>query len=70
MVQFNEKSFTIEVNTGGNPIEDWMGTIAELILLVKSLDIEGLDESPWHTMNLLSEMLPDVKTAQALYPHK
>ena len=70
MVTFNKGSFTIEVKTGVHPVEDWLGLQKELLFLIKSLDQSDLVESPWRTMVLLEEMLPDLKTANLLYPDK
>jgi len=70
MVTFNKGSFTIEVKTGAHPVEDWLELQKELLFLVQSLDQSDTPESPWRTMALIKEMLPDLKTANLLYTAK
>lgn len=62
MVTFKKDSFTIEVHTGTNPIEDWLELQKELIELMSYMNDDMLIK-PWRTLNLLSETLPDWKTA-------
>jgi hypothetical protein len=66
MVRFNKKGFVIEVDTGGNPIEEWLATHEEMIDVLQS-EKEG-DVSPirMHYLELLRQMMPDYHTAKKM----
>ena len=63
-VKFNQSSFTVEVQTGSNPIESWMETQNELF---DSLQSESQVKSErCHYIELLRSMMPDEETAKKM----
>lgn len=69
MVQFNEKSFTIEVETGGSPIEHWLETHDHLLDLLQS-EHPDMHENRYRIYELLREMMPDYQTARKMVEKK
>ena len=65
MVRFTETGFTIEVNTGTNPIEDWLNTHSELIDLLQS-ENEEMHAYRGHCLELIRNMMPDWQTAKKM----
>jgi exonuclease VII small subunit len=57
----------IEVETGTNPIEDWLKTQDDIIDLLQSQDMT-LDSSNNHynALELLRSMMPDYETAEKM----
>lgn len=67
MVTFNDKSFTIEVETGCNPIEDWLATHDELCDLLTCIDTGmTVDKNFIAILELLRQMMPDYDTAKRM----
>jgi hypothetical protein len=67
MIKFKEHSFVIEIETGGNPIEDWLATHSELVDALQS-ESEDMMSKRYHYLELLRNLLPDYDTAKALLP--
>lgn len=65
MVQFNEKSFTITVECGNNPIEDWLCTYDDIITILQTQDKDML-QKPYNLLELLRQMMPDIPTAKKM----
>ncbi len=67
MVRFSDGSFTVEVRTGCDPIDSWLGLHEELTYL---LGIVGQDTMPveglMHIAQLLAEMMPEPDTASLM----
>lgn len=67
MVQFNATSFTVTVETGTNPIEDWLELQGEILGVMAALDTKGnCMEMPYRLINLLRDMQPDWATAKKM----
>ncbi len=67
MVTFNKDSFTITIQTGGNPIENWLDLNGQLTQLLSAIDNEeAVRPTPWMVINLLSDMMPDWETAKKM----
>lgn len=67
MVTFKDTSFTIEVHTGVNPIEEWLETHDQLIDLLQCIDPDTpLDNPYYRVLELLRQMMPDYKTAKKM----
>lgn len=67
MVQFSKDSFTITVPVGCNPIEDYLGTIDELLDLLQS-EHEDMQRKRYHSIELLRQMMPDIDQAKKMIP--
>lgn len=65
MVTFNEKSFTITVETQIDPIEDWIATHNEMVDALQSED-DDMHEKRFHYLELLRALLPDWETAKRM----
>ena len=69
-VTFNEKSFTIEVETATSPIEYWLETQGQLIDLLQSED-SVMHGNKYHFLELLRSMQPSIELAsRMLKPEK
>lgn len=67
MLTFKEQSFTIEIETGCNPIEDWLDTHDELLDLLACADANMTTGKVFHrTIELLRQMMPDWETAKKM----
>jgi hypothetical protein len=67
MVRFNEESFTIEVRTGGNPVEDWMCLHVSLCDIIRSVRSDTMaDETFWATIELLQSLQPEWEVARKM----
>jgi len=64
-VIFHPDKFVIEVQTGHNPIEDWLDTQNEMLELLKSED-ESMAGKRCQCLELLRNMLPDLETAKKM----
>ncbi len=66
-VEFRDTCYVITVQTGTNPIEDWLALIDELLYVLGLLDVQqNGSEMPWRTLGLISSMMPDWETALLL----
>lgn len=64
MVRFSDKSYTVEVYTGTNPVEDYLELQKEIayvfgMMREGNIPADGL----YHLANLLSCLQPDLETA-------
>lgn len=67
MVQFNEKGYTVTINTGTNPIEDWQELQSEILGVLAALDTEAnCMPMPFRLINLLRDMQPDLQVAKKM----
>lgn len=64
-VTFNKTSFTIEVETGHNPIELWLDTQEQLIDALQAENIE-MHGNRYAYLELLRSMQPDFDTAKKM----
>ncbi len=70
-VEFRDTCYVITVQTGTNPIEDWLALIDELLYVLGLLDVQqNGSEMPWRTLGLISSMMPDWETALKMHPRK
>lgn len=70
-VEFKDESFVITIETASNPIEDWLGLHEELLWLLQLLDTDTKSmDTPWHTLRLLRQMMPEWKSALKLHPQR
>lgn len=68
MVQFNETSFSIEVETGTLPAENYVATVNDIIDLLQdsgSSELRG-DKNYYYLLELLRAMTPDEKQVKKL----
>lgn len=67
MVQFNPTSYTVTVETGMNPIEDWMELQSEILSVLAALDTKAnCMEMPYRLLSLLRDMQPDIAIAKKM----
>lgn len=66
MVTKTEKGFSIHVNTGSHPANDYVETMNGLINVLQSQDEDMLQKN-YHLLELLREMLPDYDQAKAMF---
>ncbi len=67
MLNFDATGFTIRIETGMNPIEDWLELHQELLTILRMLDTEkNAIPTPFRTLDLLAEMMPDWETAKRM----
>lgn len=67
MVTFDEKGFTIRVETGGGSVEEWQQTFFGLLDILYFVRSESIcDDTYCSVINLMREMLPDYKTLQKM----
>lgn len=66
MVRFEKDKFIVEVPTAGNPTEDWLGTLNDLIDVLRSEDPDLRGESHYHTFWLLQQLLPEWEDAKKM----
>ena len=65
MVTFNKDSFTVTVETGTDPVEDWLATQNELIESLQA-EADDMHEKRFHYLTLLKALLPDWETAKKM----
>lgn len=67
MVTFDEKGFTIRVETGCTSVEEWQQTFFGLLDILYFVRSESIcDDTYCSVINLMREMLPDYKTLQKM----
>jgi hypothetical protein len=67
MVQFNEKSYTIEVNTSGNPVECWQELQSEIAFLFGIINQDNMRSDGFaHLAMLLDELRPPWEVARKM----
>ena len=67
MVHFEEKQYTIELYTGGNPAEDYRELMEELLFLLGTVGQDNMpSEGFYQVCNLLRNMVPDFETASKM----
>jgi len=64
-VEFNKTGFTIRVDTGTNPIDEWMGLHEQLLAVLRIMDASsGITNSEYYlVLMLLQALMPDYDTA-------
>lgn len=65
MVTFNETSFTVTVETHGDPVENWLHTQHDLIDALQS-EADDMIRKRFHYLELLNALLPDWETAKRM----
>lgn len=67
MVIFKDKSFTIQVKTASNPIEDWIEMHNELCDLLQNTNPDMMvGRNYFWVYQLLREMMPDITTVRKM----
>lgn len=67
MVTFDEKGFTIRVETGSTSVEEWQQTFFGLLDILYFVRSESIcDDTYCSVINLMRELLPDYKTLQKM----
>lgn len=68
MVQFNENSYSIVIETGVvNPVEEWQELQLEILGVMAVLDTQTYClPMPFRLINLLREMQPDLDIAKKM----
>ncbi len=67
MVRFGDKSFTIEIYTGCNPVEDFQALQTEIAYVFSVLTSETMpDQGLYYLANLLMNMQPDWEIAKKM----
>lgn len=69
MVKFNKASFTIEVETTGNPIEEWLALHNELIDCLQSEE-ESMVHKRYQYLELVRSIMPDWETCKKMTDNK
>jgi len=65
MVHFRDNGYTIDINTGANPVEDWIELQKEILTLICVMD-NGSYHLPWRATQFLIELLPDWEDAKRM----
>lgn len=65
MVTFKESSFVVEVPTFGNPTEDWLRTINDMIEIMQCEE-EQMKQRRHNYLELIKHLMPDWETAQKM----
>lgn len=61
-IEFDKTGFTVKVQTGGCPIEDWQSTCEDIITVLQDIDYKDSCRSNYYfLLELLKNMLPDKK---------
>lgn len=69
-VEFKEKSFTITIDTMGEPTEEWLELHNELCTVLTMLDTQEMCmPMPWRVIDLVRAMMPEWEDARKMY-HK
>lgn len=69
MVRFEKDRFTIEIRTGGEPVETWTELYKELFYLVGLVNQDNtLKDGLVFTPQLLDDMMPAWETARRMLP--
>lgn len=67
MVQFNETSYSVTIETGTNPIEDWLELQGEILGVLAVLDVQATCiQMPFRLINLLRDMQPELEVAKKM----
>lgn len=67
MVRFDDNSFTIEIYTGGNPVENFQILQSEIAYVFSILTSETMpDQGLYHLANLLMNMQPSWEVAKKM----
>lgn len=67
MVRFEDKSYTIEIETGGNPIEDYQALQTEIAYVFSMMDKERMpDQGLYHLADLLMQLQPEWEVAKKM----
>lgn len=67
MVTFKDGSFSITVKVPSNPIEGWLRLHEELTFLLSTcMDPESCEYNPYMTLELITEMMPDMDLAKKM----
>lgn len=67
MVTFNKDSFTVNIYTGNNPVEDWLELQRELSYVFTQLRQEIMPvDGLWHLASLIEALLPDEEVARRM----
>lgn len=65
MITFKERSFVVEVPTLGDPIEEWLTLVNEMIDVLQS-ENEDMHSNRYQYLNMVKELLPDWETAKKM----
>ena len=68
MIQFNDNSFTVTVNTGCLPADNYVGTVNDIIdiLQASNTELRG-EQNYYYLLDLLRAMMPDEAQVKSLY---
>ena len=67
MVAFDKTGYTITINTGINPIEEWQELQSEILSVLAALDVASNGMTmPFRLLNLMQEMQPDLHMAMKM----
>jgi hypothetical protein len=66
MVTFNEKCYTIHVDTGYDPVENWILLHNVILELVRTVNTDNLPPDLWVVTDFLAEMMPDIEVAKKM----
>lgn len=66
-VKFNNKGYSIEVETGADPVEEWMLAQDELFDLLSSTEtVQSNNGNFYYAIRVLRSMMPDLETAKKM----
>jgi hypothetical protein len=66
MVTFDNTSFSVKVNCGADPIENWQLLHSVLLELMRNVNTENLPPDIWVVTDFISELMPEFETAKKM----
>lgn len=68
MVQFDKTGFTVRIDTGFNPVEEWLNTCNGLCDLLQNVNDDNIIPDTYYSVvYLLQSLLPDYETAKKMF---
>jgi hypothetical protein len=65
-VQFNKNGYTITVETGCNPVENWLLLHDGLLDLLRNITADNIPQDYWVIADFLRDMMPAAPTARKM----
>jgi len=68
-IKFGLNSYTVEVETAGNPVENWLNAQSDMIDLLQCESPE-MQQNRFYYLELLRSLQPDLETAKKMLTAK